>query len=224
MKIVTDTARYLRALKLRLIDGARPRYKLRLLDRILPPVRVRAFKETDLDVCCEIYKLNEPDRFPDGYFDLFREALTSADNLFLVVECDNKPVAFGGISLTVVENNKVASLSYGMIHPEHQRKGIGTVLLLARIATLPESRIPYVLTVSPLETSRSFFTQFGFAFANRFRDKRTSKEFELLAARVTEEDWVDSRHLLSNASVKFEVEKEVPNIPFEIAGDHYVVV
>jgi len=35
------------------------------------PIRVRLLAETDVERCCAIYRLNEPGRFPDGYFEVF---------------------------------------------------------------------------------------------------------------------------------------------------------
>jgi N-acetylglutamate synthase-like GNAT family acetyltransferase len=221
---MANASELLRTIKLLWFNLTWPRYKFRLLKRTLPTVRIRPFEQADLEICCDIYKLNAPGRFPEGYYDIFRGAITSPNTLFLVVENEGTVLGFGGISLSLLETHQEAKISYGIIHPDAHRKGIGTALLLARIAALPEPDKPYVLTVSPLPHSRSFFKQFGFCFANKYQDTRTNKKFELLAVRVTRQDWLHARKRLSQASVELMVTEAVPVVPIDIANRPYVVL
>jgi GNAT superfamily N-acetyltransferase len=135
----------LRTIKLLWFSLTWPRYKFRLPKRTLPTVSIRPFKQADLEICCDIYKLNAPGLFPEGYYDIFRGAITSPNTLFLVVENEGTVLGLAGISLSLLETYQEAKLSYGMIHPDAHRKGIGTALLLARISALPEPDKPYVL-------------------------------------------------------------------------------
>src|SRR5262245_49277787 len=98
----------------------------------LPPCRVRALRKEDVPACQALYRLNEPNRFPAGYFDHFSGWLTERDGLILVVEAYERIAAVGGIftyDRPALGRRAVAVLAYGMVHPDHHRQGLGTVLL-----------------------------------------------------------------------------------------------
>jgi hypothetical protein len=55
-----------------------------------------------------------------------------------------------------------AVLSYGLIHPDHHGKGLGTALLLARLAMIPTELFPLVVGLSAVPTSQGYYERFGF--------------------------------------------------------------
>lgn len=221
---MADTQRLIKTVKRLWHKLTWPKFKFRLPSRDLPSVRIRAYEQNDFEACCDVYRLNARGRFPSDFFEIFCEAIANPDTLFLVVEYEGKLVAFGGVGLSPWDNLKRAALSYGIIHPDAQHRGIGTALLLARIVALPKQGEPYVVTVSPVPLSRSFFTQFGFTFVNHFTNKKTrTVRFELLAVRLTLKDWLQCRDLLRRSSLKFEVIKEVPFVSLETANTDYEV-
>jgi hypothetical protein len=105
-----------------------------------------------------------------GYDGLFAEWLTSGKSLVIVIETDGRIVAFGGINAMQRKWLNLASLTFGMVHPDHHRKGFGTILLFARLALLPRTLLPWQVLLSPGLTSGSFYSQFGFRFLSRDRD------------------------------------------------------
>jgi len=128
--------------------------------------------ERDYGSCKAIYQLNEAAHFPVGYDGLFAEWLTSGKSLFVVIEKDSRVVAFGGINAMQRKWLNLASLTFGMVHPDHHRKGFGTTLLLVRLALLPRTLLPWQVLLSPGLTSGSFYAQFGFRFFSRDQDHR----------------------------------------------------
>lgn len=128
----------------------------------LPKCRIRPYRESDYDVCVELYRLNEPGRFPEGYLDEFCKDLKSGSTLFLVCESETEICGMAGISTYQHEGQSIASFSYGLIHPKHHGRGFGTVMLIARFAVLPIGSPLWLGTMTVLKSSASFYSQFGF--------------------------------------------------------------
>jgi hypothetical protein len=64
----------------------------------------------------------------------------------------------------------VAVLSYGMVHPKHHGRGIGTALLLARLALLNPNRLSYYVCIFALKKSIGFYRRFGFGAFQPWKD------------------------------------------------------
>ena len=137
-------------------------FKIPTLNRALPNCRVRPYRVEDFEACAELYLLNEPGRFPPGYCDDFCECLKTGSSLFLVCEVDGRILGVGGISMNRGEHD-CASLCYGLIHPAHHKEGFGTVMLLARLALLPEPDGRWFAFMLTVKGSASFYRRFGFS-------------------------------------------------------------
>src|SRR4051794_8060324 len=104
----------------------------------IPHIAFRRYRESDLHACVELYDLNAPGRFPK-LEPPYGTTLASGRVYTLVAEKDRKLIAAGGVSYRGVpgfSNRKAAILSFGLVHPDHQNHGIGTALVLARLALL----------------------------------------------------------------------------------------
>jgi hypothetical protein len=128
----------------------------------LRPVHVRAFAPADFEHCVELYRSNEPERFPPGILPEFERSLQSGTNLHLVIEEEGVIVGCGGISISKSREADEVWLSFGLIRPDSHRRGLGSVLLLARLSMLPERLWRIVLQAVP--SSRTFYEEFGFLF------------------------------------------------------------
>src|SRR4051812_26391136 len=91
------------------------RFRFPPLPRGLPECLVRPCEPADRNACAEIYRLNEPGRFPPGNFDHFVEWLASGQHLFIVAEVNGVVRGFGGIGAVGARNQEDAYLSYGMV-------------------------------------------------------------------------------------------------------------
>jgi GNAT superfamily N-acetyltransferase len=130
----------------------------------LPRCIVRRIAPSDFATCEEIYRSNEGVYFPSGFYEKFQVWLRKEDRLVLVAEMDGRVAGLGGISLLASEWGDVAVLEFGMVHPSCSRLGLGTALLLARVALLPESVLPSRLMMTSAGPSVSFYSRFGFAY------------------------------------------------------------
>lgn len=100
----------------------------------LPPCHIRPVRVADFDRCEEIYRANEQEHFPDGYFSEFSTWLRERRALILVAESSGAVSALCGLSAQVDRGHHFAALSFCMVHPSLLRRGYGTALLLAHLS------------------------------------------------------------------------------------------
>jgi len=135
----------------------------------LSPLSFRRFAPGDLPQCLEIYRLNEPGRFPEGVLEQYERVLSRQISYFLVAEKDGQILATGGMAYFL--RRHTATLCFGLVHPEHQGRGIGTALLLARLALLNPKRRAYRVLIFAVDKSFGFYLRCGFATHGLWRDK-----------------------------------------------------
>lgn len=172
----------------------------------MPHIKIRPLRETDVENCLEIYRLNEPERFPEGYIDCFHLCLSKPEYLFLVAENDAGLCGFGGILFYEKATQCLACLAFGMVHPAHQGKGIGTALILSRLAILPEPSPKWWITLSPVPKSKTFYENFGFEFVGFFVDPFDQYRAESFAVQLTANHWKECREMLARAKIKLNLE------------------
>lgn len=170
-----------------------------LAQRRLRPVRVRAYTPPDFDRCIELYRLNERGRFPEGILPEYESWLREEGALKLVVEDQGVLVASGGIVIQRTSIAEMANLCFGLVHPEHHRRGLGSALLLARMAFLPSEAWRIFLQAVP--SSRTFYEEFGF---QRVSDVKlpSGETMTFLSAYLSPDDRELSRTLLQRARVE----------------------
>ncbi|CAN7665539.1 GNAT family N-acetyltransferase [Acidovorax sp. LjRoot117] len=130
----------------------------------LPLCKVRLLQPEDIAQCEQIYLLNEPLHFPAGFYPMFAQWLRDGKVLIVVIEQDNAVVAVGGMTADPVEGQQFVTLSFGMVHPAHQQKGLGTLLLLSRMALLRQNATPAQVHITTVGGSETFYGRFGFAY------------------------------------------------------------
>ena len=180
------------------------RFRIRGNLESLPTCHIRLLTERDYGSCKAIYQLNEAGHFPVGYDGLFAEWLRSRKSLFVIIEAEGRVVAFGGINAMQRKWLNLASLTFGMVHPDHHRKGFGTILLFARLALLPRTLLPWQVLLSPGLTSGSFYSQFGFRFLSRDRD-HTGRQVDTFAEVLRSAQRAEFDRKLSTISISPEV-------------------
>ena len=129
----------------------------KLTEKPLPKeYEVRLWKPEDTQACLEIYQMNAPGRFPAEVEQEFEEVLKKDDCAMLVIEDHGRVVACGGLSLAGSEG----TLFYGLIHSEFQKKGIGRLLLLSRLARIHGPEV--IVNICAVDDSVGYYERFGF--------------------------------------------------------------
>ena len=154
----------------------------------LPACTLRALHADDHAACEAIYRLNEPGRFPPGVFPEFSAWLRDGRCAVLAAERDGRLCGFGGIQLRKTAQSHLAWLSFGMVDPACQRQGLGTALLLGRLALLPPAALPCTLAMSNVGGSDSFYRRFGFRFWRKLPSGRLQIPLDVHRALFTAAD------------------------------------
>ncbi len=133
--------------------------------RNLPACDIRLLRDADFEVCEDIYRLNEAAHFPEGYFGRFSKWLRNRNSLILVAEVDGAVLGLGGINFQEQAGQHFVALSFGMVHPAHQRQGLGSTLLLSRLALIDAQTGPITAMLTTVGGSEAFCGRFGFSFS-----------------------------------------------------------
>jgi N-acetylglutamate synthase-like GNAT family acetyltransferase len=181
------------------ICAERGRFFVPLTYRDLRPAAVRELRDEDFTTCEAIYRANEALTIPAGYSEEFSEWLRNRRATIVVVEANGVIVAFGGVSISRKERVDLAFLTYGVVHPDYQGQGYGTLLLLARLRILPKPVKRWTVMMTTTDTSKHFFSRFGFRFFKAFPDKRqVVRETHWTAVSA---DWLRAcAHILRNST------------------------
>jgi hypothetical protein len=102
-----------------------------------------------------LYALNEPGRFPKGVAPLYEKSLLEGGSYYLVTE--------SGARLSPLADFPITHEPIGLccasvlVHPRQHGQGLGTMLLLSRLAFLKASISPYHLFIFEVEESFGFY-------------------------------------------------------------------
>jgi GNAT superfamily N-acetyltransferase len=137
-----------------------------LYPRLRLPIIFRRYNENDSARCIQIYRLNEPGRFPTGGLAHFAKYLEEDGDRLIVAELDGSIVGFGGLNPM---GEQVSCLCYGMVDPEFQRHRIGATLLLLRIAQLKPHALGCYFFIYAVNASLPIYKRFGFQQSDNWK-------------------------------------------------------
>jgi N-acetylglutamate synthase-like GNAT family acetyltransferase len=133
----------------------------------------RRLEMRDIPQCLELYKANEPNRFPKGGIEKYEISLRDPDAYFLVLQRESRIIASGGLQYWGRPNMGV--LYFGLVQPDYHRKGIGTALLLARLALFSPKQSAYSIFIFAVDKSIGFYRRFGFRKFHPWEDDHGKK-------------------------------------------------
>lgn len=123
------------------------------------PIHLRPYTLADRPACLALFDANTPRFFDPSERAGYDAFLADPAGPYLVGTLADRPVAAGGLVL----NPPAATLAWGMVHPEHQRHGLGSQLLTARIALARAAPGIETLLLDTSQHSRGFYERHGFA-------------------------------------------------------------
>lgn len=122
---------------------------------------IRPYRETDKPALLALLRLNTPAFFaPEEEADFDRYLANEASHYFVLEEA-GRIAGCGGYNL--LQNNTRAHLSWDMLHPELQGKGLGSALTLFRIAEIKKHPGVQTLVVRTTPQAAGFYLRFGFS-------------------------------------------------------------
>lgn len=121
---------------------------------------IRLYKPEDKTELIDLVRINTPHFFDPSEEIDFNNYLDNQLEDYYVVEQENKIVGCGGINY---ENEfKTAVISWDIIHPDLQGKGIGKQLLLHRINKIKRNKFVSQIKVRTAQFTYKFYEKSGF--------------------------------------------------------------
>jgi len=105
-------------------------------------------------------------------------------------------------------NRKAAILSFGLVHPDHQNHGIGTALVLARLALLKPGAEYYFVMICAVNRSIGFYRRLGFRDAGKWKDC-DGQEHPVAMLEFSRRDIRTCRKLLADHQVIYPDDEEI---------------
>jgi len=175
----------------------------------LSPLAFRRLQPADVSQCLEIYKLNEPGRFPEGVLSEYEKCLREQASYFLVAERNGEIIATGGMSY--FQKPYLSVFSFGLVRPADQKSGVGAALLLARLALLKKSEPVHRVLIFAVAKSFGYYERFGFGFFGKWKDVQ-GREHPTGSLLVSCEEAQKCRQLLSDHGIS--VPNDEDQVPF----------
>lgn len=126
-------------------------------------ITIRPYSSQDFDSIIGLLRLNTPKYFaPEEEASLIHYLNHELEYYFVAVD-NNTVVRCGGINL--VDSGKTARISWDIIHPDYQGKGVGSILTKHRLA--------FISTLSGIEKTVVRTSQLAYPFYEKFGFKTT---------------------------------------------------
>lgn len=121
---------------------------------------IRPYTIKDKENLLQLLQLNTPAFFHRDEAQDFLNYLENHAQNYFVIEENNKIVGAGGINY--FDKEKLARISWDMIHPDFQGKGLGTKLTGYRIAQIKDNPQMEVVVVRTTQLAYRFYQKLGF--------------------------------------------------------------
>ena len=131
------------------------------MNDIIQTISIREYKLSDKESIVDLFRLNTP-----KYFALEEEKeldnyLTNELEYYCVATINNRVIGCGGINFE--DNKTIGYISWDIIHPDFQGKGIGKTILKHRIEKLQSTQTIKQILVRTSQHTFKFYEKNGFA-------------------------------------------------------------
>jgi ribosomal protein S18 acetylase RimI-like enzyme len=130
---------------------------------------IRPYTESDQEGLIKLLRLNTPEYFDSSEEADFIEYLKHHSQNYFVVEVAGSIIGSGGFNW--FDEGKTARISWDLIHPEFQRKGVGKELTLYRINEIRKNPQVNLIRVRTSQMVYPFYQKIGFKL------EKTEKDF-----------------------------------------------
>ncbi|MEC5125229.1 GNAT family N-acetyltransferase [Verrucomicrobiales bacterium BCK34] len=181
------------------------------ISRNFPAAIIRRYRETDLEVCRQIYLLNDNGQFPENCVQRFEDNLQNDETLTLVLELEGRVIGSGGISLHEYSDEiEVAVISFGFLHPRYHEQGYGMLMLAYRLSLLSVERGMWIVSMTSAGNgTEEFFKNLGFQFVET-SEVESGLELDYYYLRLPASDIERIRTRISDSPVRIEVDARCP--------------
>ena len=129
---------------------------------------IRRYRKEDREALIQILRLNTPTYFHPSEEAEFIRYLNEELEDYWVCENEGRVVGSGGVNYFPAD--RIARISWDMIHPEEHGKGIGSQLLQHRIETLKQNAAINQIMVRTSQLVYPFYEKAGFVLQQTQKD------------------------------------------------------
>src|SRR5262245_37689495 len=122
-------------------------------------MKIRSYHAQDRDACLRILDGNTPQFFVSKDRDDFANFLDELPGPYYVVEQSGAVVACGGWAM---DEEHIAVLTWGMVHCDFHRQGIGRLLLHHRLNAIRQDGRSRWVRIRTIQRMQGFFQREGF--------------------------------------------------------------
>jgi len=138
---------------------------------------IRQYSKSDKLEVIELLRLNTPEYFDPSEEEEFIEYLEDRTEDYFITIKDSKIIGSGGINY--FPNEKLARISWDMIHPDYQGHGIGKLLTKHRINHIKNnSKDIELIVVRTTQLVFKFYAKMGFVL-DKIEKDFWAKDFDL---------------------------------------------
>jgi ribosomal-protein-alanine N-acetyltransferase len=124
------------------------------------PLKIREYNSNDKPEVLDMLRLNVPEYFAEREINDLDEYLKHKIDRYFVIENRHRIIGAGGINFE--EHNTIAKISWDLVHPEFQRKGVGKKLLIHRLNILKSIKSVEDIRVRTSQVAYKFNEKNGF--------------------------------------------------------------
>lgn len=129
---------------------------------------IRKYHPEDKNDVVETFKLNVPTYFSEIEIQLLINFLEDLKDEAFVITMEDQIVGFAGINRDLEKNEGL--LSWGFIHPNFHKKGLGSLLTKHRISVLNEDKRLKTIIVRTSQLVFPFYEKMGFKLIKTEKD------------------------------------------------------
>lgn len=129
---------------------------------------IRSYTPADDESIIALLRLNTPEYFAQEEEQDLRNYFANHIDRYFVIEDNSNIIGSGGINIT--NNGKNAALSWGIIHPDHQGKGVGRQLTQHRLDVIKTIAGIENISVRTSQLVYKFYEKFGFVLQEVVKD------------------------------------------------------
>lgn len=128
-------------------------------------IHIAAFIPTEINALMDLFNANSPKYFALSERNDFERYLKNEVEDYFTVYAKHKIVGCGGMNYK--NNRKVAILSWDIIHPAYQKRGIGSRLLQHRLQIIQQEPGIERISIRTSQMTESFYAKNGFRETQR---------------------------------------------------------
>jgi [ribosomal protein S18]-alanine N-acetyltransferase len=131
-------------------------------------MHIRKYTPADKQAVMELFQLNTPAYFsPEEEKDLLYYLENHAENYYLI-ESEGETAGCGGFNFS--DDGSTGRISWDIVHPAHQKKGLGSHLTRYRIRKMTEHESVRLISVRTSQLAFRFYEKLGFVLRETVSD------------------------------------------------------